>query len=43
MRRLKPVSQKTALAIRVIRANIVAEWLCELLPSRTRAPKKPAE
>jgi MFS family permease len=41
-RLVRPISP-TALAIRVIRANIVAEWLFELLPSRTRGPKKPAE
>ncbi|MEX2163516.1 MAG: hypothetical protein WD823_04650 [Sulfuricaulis sp.] len=36
---VRPISP-TALAIRVIRANIVAEWLFELLPSRGRATKK---
>ena len=41
-RLVRPISP-TALAIRVIRANIVAEWLFELLPSRPRAPKKPAD
>jgi hypothetical protein len=38
-RLVRPISP-TALAIRVIRANIVAEWLFELLSSRPRAPKK---
>ncbi|MEX2163519.1 MAG: hypothetical protein WD823_04665 [Sulfuricaulis sp.] len=38
-RLVRPISP-TALAIRVIRANIVAEWLFELLPSRGRATKK---
>ena len=37
-RLVRPISP-TALAIRVIRANIVAEWLFELLPSRGRAPR----
>jgi MFS family permease len=34
-RLVRPIS-RTALAIRVIRANIVAEWLFELLPTRDR-------
>ncbi|MEX2163178.1 MAG: hypothetical protein WD823_02890 [Sulfuricaulis sp.] len=38
-RLVRPISP-TALAIRVMRANIVAEWLFELLPSRGRATKK---
>lgn len=38
-RLVRPISP-TALAIRVIRANIVAEWIFELLPSRGRAPRK---
>ena len=38
-RLVRPISP-TALAIRVIRANIVAEWIFELLPSRGRAAKK---
>ncbi|MEX2163180.1 MAG: hypothetical protein WD823_02900 [Sulfuricaulis sp.] len=38
-RLVRPISP-TALTIRVIRANIVAEWLFELLPSRGRATKK---
>ncbi len=38
-RLVRPISP-TALAIRVIRANVVAEWLFELLPSRGRVLKK---
>ncbi len=37
-RLVRPIS-RTALAIRVIRANVLAEWLFELLPSRKRPPK----
>jgi MFS family permease len=37
-RLVRPISP-TALAIRVIRANVLAEWLFELLPSRRRARK----
>jgi MFS family permease len=37
-RLVRPISA-TALAIRVIRANVVAEWLFELLPGRKRTPK----
>jgi len=37
-RLVRPIS-RTALAIRVIRANVLAEWLFELLPGRKRAPK----
>jgi MFS family permease len=37
-RLVRPISA-TALAIRVIRANVLAEWLFELLPGRKRAPK----
>jgi MFS family permease len=36
VRRISPA----ALAIRVMRANVIAEWLFEWLPSRTGAPKK---
>jgi hypothetical protein len=35
---VRPISP-TALAIRVIRANVLAEWLFELLPGRKRPPK----
>jgi len=38
-RLVRPISP-TALAIRVVRANIGAGWLFELLPSREHAPKK---
>ena len=38
MRLVRPISP-TALAIRVIRANVLAEWLFELLPARRRRPK----
>jgi MFS family permease len=38
MRLVRPISA-TALAIRVIRANVLAEWLFELLPGRKRTPK----
>lgn len=38
-RLVRPISP-TALAIRVIRANILAEWLFELLPSRGRQTRK---
>jgi MFS family permease len=37
-RLVRPISA-TALAIRVIRANVLAEWLFELLPRRKRTPK----
>ncbi|HSC93433.1 MAG TPA: MFS transporter [Burkholderiales bacterium] len=37
-RLVRPISP-TALAIRVIRANVLAEWLFELLPGRKRPPK----
>jgi len=37
-RLVRPISA-TALAIRVIRANVLAEWLFELLPGRKRTPK----
>ena len=37
-RLVRPISP-TALAIRVIRANVLAEWLFELLPGRRRPPK----
>jgi MFS family permease len=37
-RLVRPISP-TALAIRVIRANVMAEWLFELLPGRRRTPK----
>ena len=37
MRLVRPISP-TALAIRVIRANVLAEWLFELLPARRRRP-----
>ena len=37
-RLVRPISP-TALAIRVIRANVLAEWLFELLPSRRRGRK----
>jgi MFS family permease len=37
-RLVRPISP-AALAIRVIRANVLAEWLFELLPSRRRARK----
>ncbi len=37
-RLVRPISP-TALAIRVIRANVLAEWLFELLPGRRRARK----
>ncbi len=37
-RLVRPISP-TALAIRVIRANVMAEWLFELLPGRKRPPK----
>lgn len=37
-RLVRPISA-TALAIRVIRANVMAEWLFELLPGRKRTPK----
>jgi MFS family permease len=37
-RLVRPISP-TALAIRVLRANIVAEWLFELLPTRERTPR----
>jgi hypothetical protein len=36
-RLVRPISP-TALAIRVIRANVTAEWLFELLPGRRRTP-----
>lgn len=38
-RLVRPISA-AALAIRVMRASIVAEWLFELLPARARAPRK---
>ena len=38
MRLVRPISP-AALAIRVIRANVLAEWLFELLPARRRRPK----
>jgi len=37
-RLVRPISA-TALAIRVMRANVLAEWLFELLPGRKRTPK----
>ena len=37
-RLVRPISA-TALAISVIRANVMAEWLFELLPGRKRTPK----
>lgn len=37
-RLVRPISA-TALAIRVLRANALAEWLFELLPGKKRAPK----
>ena len=37
-RLVRPISA-SALAIRVIRANVLAEWLFELLPGRKRTPK----
>ncbi len=37
-RLVRPISA-TALAIRVIRANVLAGWLFELLPGRKRTPK----
>jgi len=37
-RPVRPISP-AALAIRVIRANVLAEWLFELLPSRGRTRK----
>ena len=37
-RPVRPISA-TALAIRVMRANVLAEWLFELLPGRKRTPK----
>ena len=41
LRETRPVRaiSPTALAIRVIRANVLAEWLFEMLPSRGRARK----
>ncbi len=41
-RLVRPISP-TALAIRVIRANVMAEWLFELLPGRKRPPKDGGE
>lgn len=41
-RLVRPISP-TALAIRVIRANVLAEWLFELLPARRRRPKNGSE
>jgi hypothetical protein len=38
LRPVRPISA-TALAIRVIRANVMMEWLFELLPGRGREPK----
>ena len=37
-RLVRPIS-RTELAIRVIRANVMAEWLFELLPARVRRSK----
>ncbi|HEX7044590.1 MAG TPA: MFS transporter [Burkholderiales bacterium] len=37
-RPVRPISA-TALAIRVVRANVLAEWLFELLPARSRQPR----
>jgi hypothetical protein len=38
IRLVRPISA-TALAIRVIRANVMMEWLFELLPGRKRERK----